>query len=168
LVLGGTQVASGSDVIKRLFDDQLADIWAGTTDPADTAFDGATASLRIIETPDGTDFKLRVAGIDTSVADRHFGSHLHVGPCTPGMDTTGGHFQHVKEAGATPENEVWFDVVPNDNGAATDSTFVTFKPEDRSGLGQMSIVIHALPTNPADGKAGQKETCLPLTVGDFW
>lgn len=164
-------MATGSDVLKRLFDDQpLTDTWRPlvSTDPADIAFDKATASLRVIETPDGTDFKLRIEGIDTSVADRQFGSHLHVGPCTDDPATTGGHFQHVKDGGATSENEVWFDVIPTDIGTATASTFVQFKPEDRLGQGKMSIVIHALPTNPVDGKAGTKETCLPLEVGDLW
>lgn len=172
LVMGGTQVASGSDVIKRLFDDQpLTELWTLAVDPADTAFDGATARLRAIETPDGTDFKLRVEGIDTSVAGRKFGSHLHVGECiAPTLDDpdpTGPHYQHVPGL-ITPENEVWFDVVPSDNGQATDATFVPFKPVDRVGEGKMSIVIHALPTNPVTGKAGTKETCLPLAVGDVW
>jgi hypothetical protein len=164
LIVGGAQVASGSDVIKRLFDYQpLTDmkILPGD-DAADTAFDGATASLRIMETPDGTGFKLRVSGIDTSVAGRQFGSHLHVGPCSPGVDLTGGHYQHVQGGPVTPDNEVWFDVVPNDNGVATDDTFVSFKPVDRQGYGAMSIVIHAGPTG------GTRETCLPLAVGNFW
>lgn len=164
-------MATGSAVLKRFFDDQqLTDMWRPlvSTDPADTAFDGATASLRVMKTADGTNFKLRIKGVDPVVADRQFGSHLHVGPCSDGSDTTGGHFQHVQGAGATPENEVWFDVIPNDIGGATASTFVEFKPEDRLGQGKMSIVIHALPTNPLDGKAGTKETCLPLEVGDLW
>jgi hypothetical protein len=163
LVLGGTQVASGSDVIKRLFNDQLTDMkTVAGTDPADEAFDGATASLRVMETPDGTGFKLRVEGIDTSVAGRQFGSHLHVGPCTSGADMTGGHYQNIQGGPITPDNEVWFDVVPNAVGVATYDTFVSFKPVDRLGLGAMSVVIHAGTTG------GTRETCLPLAVGGIW
>jgi hypothetical protein len=157
-------MASGSAVVKWFFNDQrLTDMkTVAGDDAADTAFDGATASLRIMETPDGTGFKLRVEGIDTSVAGRQFGSHLHVGPCVPGVDLTGGHYQDVEKGPVTPENEVWFDVVPSDNGRATANTFVSFEPVDRLGQGAMSIVIHAGTTG------GTRETCLPLAVGDMW
>jgi hypothetical protein len=172
-MLGGTQVASGSDVIKRYFDvPSLTDLWTAELNPADTAFDKATATVRIMQTPDGTGFKLRVEGIGTSVAGQEFGSHLHVGRCAAPSaldpDPTGKHYQHDTTGGANPENEVWFDVVPSDNGTATDEAFASFKPVDPDGDGAMSIVIHALPTDPGSGKAGTKETCLPLAVADFW
>jgi hypothetical protein len=177
LVLGGTQAASGSDVVKQLFGDQLTDMLPPLmegSDAADKAFNGATATLRIMKTPDGTGFKLRVEEIDTStdpsVVGRHFGSHLHVGPCvddpdqTDGLypDETRGHYQDVEGGPVTPDNEVWFDVVPNDNGVATHNTFVSFKPVDRVGLREMSIVIHAGPTG------GKRETCLPLDVSGIF
>jgi hypothetical protein len=170
LVLGGTQVASGSDVLRWLFEDQgLTDmVPVPGLDPADIAFDRATASLRIMDTPEGTGLKLRVEGIDTSVEGRVFGSHLHVGPCLPGADTTGGHYQNIEGGPTTADNEVWFEVIPNANGVATHDAFVSFDPVDRIGNGDMSIVIHALTTNPETGKAGTKETCLPLEVGDIW
>jgi hypothetical protein len=169
LVLGGAQMASGSDVLKRFFDYQpLTDLWTSEANPpvpADTAFDQATASVRIMETPDGTGFKLRVDGIDTSVAGQTFGSHLHVGPCAApsatDLDPTKGHYKHDPDGPINPENEVWFEVVPSDTGVATDNTFVSFKPVDDDG--RMSIVIHAKPTD-ALGKAGTKEVCLPLVV----
>ena len=172
LVLGGTQVASGSDVLKRTWDSLgLTDLWTAEADPpipADTAFDHANASVRIMETPDGTGFKLRVEEIDTSVAGQTFGSHLHVGRCAAPSgtetDPTSVHYKHDLKGPANPQNEVWFDVVPNDTGVATDNTFVSFRPVDEDG--KMSIVIHAKPTD-ALGKAGTKEVCLPLVVTDW-
>jgi hypothetical protein len=164
LVLGGTQVASGSDVIKQLIEglsvgDLLdPEVDPADVDPADIAFDTATATVRIMDTPDGTGFKLRVEGIATSVAGQTFGAHLHIGPCSalPLSDTTGVHYRDVEAAGATPENEVWFALVPSANGVATDDTFVSFKP-----VGAESIVIHHH-ANDAQGKAGPKEVCVPL------
>ena len=169
LVLGGTQVASGSDMLKRYLNSLgSTDLWTGEADPAipaDTAFDNATASVRIMETPDGTGFKLHVEGIETSVAGETFGSHLHVGPCAAPSDDvpdpTKGHYKHDPNGPANPENEVWFDVVPSGTGVATGNTFVSFRPVDDDGL--MSIVIHAKPTD-ASGKAGTKEVCLPVVV----
>lgn len=169
LVLGGTQVASGSDVLKRYWDSlgltDLQTVEADPPNPVDTAFDEATADVRIMETPDGTGFKLRVEGIKTSVAGQTFGSHLHVGACPtpsdPVGDTTGGHYRHDPDGPINAENEVWFEVVPSGTGVATDDTFVSFRPTDEDGL--MSIVIHAKPTD-ALGKAGTKEVCLPLVV----
>lgn len=157
-------------MLKRYWDSlELTDLWTAEADPAipaDTAFDNATADVRIMETPDGTGFKLRVEGIDTSVAGQTFGSHVHVGACPapsddPVADTTGLHYKHDANGPANPENEVWFDVVPSGTGVATADTFVSFRPADDDGL--MSIVIHAKPTDAA-GKAGTKEVCLPLVV----
>ena len=164
LALGGTQVASGSDVIKELMEDlSVGDLLApppevDPVDPADIAFDTATATVRIMDTPLGTGFKLRVEGIDTSVAGQTFGAHLHIGTCSalPLADTTGGHYRNVPEEGATPENEVWFALVPSANGVATDDTFASFKP-----VGAQSIVIHHHANN-AQGQAGPKEVCVPL------
>jgi hypothetical protein len=161
LALGGTQAASGSDVIKRLIEDlSVGDLLAPAdpVDPADTAFDTATATVRIMDTPLGTGFKLRVEGIATSVEGQTFGAHLHIGPCSalPLADTTDVHYRNEPAAGATPENEVWFALVPSANGVATDETFVSFKP-----VGAQSIVIHHHANN-AQGQAGPKEVCVPL------
>jgi hypothetical protein len=169
LVLGGTQAASGSDVIKRYLNSLgSTDLWTAVANPVDTAFDTATGNVRIMETPDGTGFKLRVEGIDPSVAGQTFGSHLHVGPCPAPSDnvadTTSVHYKHDKNGPADPENEVWFNVVPASTGVATDDTFVSFRPVDDDGL--MSIVIHAKPTD-AEGKAGTKEVCLPVVVTNW-
>jgi hypothetical protein len=173
LILGATQMSSGeSPIVKLPFWGTLTDLNTAPVipDPAETTFDKAKATLRIMETPeDGTSFKLTVEGIDESAAGTKFGSHLHTGVCKQptleDLDPTKGHYMHDPELGATPTNEVWFDVVPSDNGVATDDAFVAFVPVDDDGL--MSIVIHQKATDPQTGKAGTKEVCLPLSVSQW-
>ena len=66
--------------------------------------------------------------------------------------------------------EVWFDLVPNDHGEATDDTKVEFVPldSDRDFIsGEMSIVIHVSPTNPATGAAGARQACFKLLTPDW-
>ena len=130
------------------------------------AFDTAQASLKVDDTSGGgTVFSIRVKNIDLSFAGRTFGSHLHTGTCHEnGSSTsvTGPHYQHPDpELTTIPQKEVWFELVPNEEGIAVDRTVVPFVPKDE---GVMSIVIHEDPTNPTTGAAGDKEVCLPLDV----
>jgi len=127
-----------------------------------------------MESPDeGTGFRLRVTGIDPKWEDHDFGAHLHVGLCeTPEAipetepvqytNETAGHYIAPLPAG---ENEVWFDLVPDEEGVANDETWVQFVPVDVGPEG-MSIVIHgeeaSLPTI-----ASPKQACLPVVVSDW-
>jgi hypothetical protein len=172
LVLGGTQVASSASLLKELFSGNLVDLDTDgqTTAPLTIgAFDSAEASLKVTETSDGgTTFWIRVKGIDLAFAGQTFGSHLHTGSCAidnPGG--AGGHYQHADpDLTSLREKEVWFDIVPNEEGVAVDRTVAPFVPKDNNGVddGVMSIVIHAKSTNPDDGSAGAREVCLPLDV----
>jgi hypothetical protein len=77
-------------------------------------FDSAKATLRIMETPTATGFKLEVEGIDPSVKGTEFGAHLHVGECKvldDGSNLTRTHYNTDGQP-ASRQNEVWFDVVP--------------------------------------------------------
>jgi len=192
LVLGATLSANGDPgAIKYpLFEGDLVDFWTSTAGP----FDGARAMLRVTESADttGTGFKLSVEGIDPSASGSEFGAHLHIGPCTveetvlpppgaaPGWQA-GPHYNHdAAESEPTPEisrkTEVWFNLVPNDHGDATDDTSVNFVPDDWINLpldgsklpvnspGAMSVVIHLEPNDPKTGLAGGRQACLPLSV----
>ena len=160
LAVGGVQAASG-DVIKNLLGGidgiELVDLDAGTT-----ALDGAKATVRIMETPDETGFKLQVTEIDPTAAGKEFGAHLHVGPCQRPTDEvpnpTGGHYKTNTDP-ASRDNEVWFDLVPSPNGVATDNTWVSFRPTD-ADLNGMSIVIHV---DKADAVSA-KQACLPVEI----
>jgi hypothetical protein len=162
LMLGGIQAASG-DVIKKIIEvSPLVDLDKGTTalDQPDTK-----ATLRIIPAPDGaaTSFKLQVTGIDAPVGSV-FGAHLHVGKCVePTLlvpNPVGPHYK-ANDKPASPENEVWFDLVVNDQGEATDDTKVLFRPTDVDG--DMSVVIHV----DVAAVSSTKQACLPLRVEDL-
>jgi Cu/Zn superoxide dismutase len=173
LILGATQAAIGESKFIT-FDSgvkALADL-----QPAESGgpLDGASASLRIIESPDeGTGFRLRVTGVNTAVAKPEFGAHLHVGPCTArqvltDLDTTGGHYRN-DTLQASPQNEVWFTLATDDEGVANDETWVSFRPRDTLTPGAMSVVLHELPTDATtpNGFAGDREACLQVDVSDW-
>jgi hypothetical protein len=158
LVLGGTQGASAALEAKYWFRDALTDLLTTDVGP----FDSATARTTIAEkTNDKTTFRIRVRGIQPSAAGQEFAAHLHVGPC----DNSGGHYKdnpQVVEARA--DNEVWFALVPNEDGIAVDATTVKFVPADTDvnfTPGEMSIVIHQYSniTTP-----NPKQACFPLSV----
>jgi Cu/Zn superoxide dismutase len=158
LVLGGTQAASGlSDVLTDRLDGNLVDL-----DVPTTALNSAKATLKVVQNPDGTGFKLQVTDIDTTAAGKEFGAHLHVGPCQLPTDElpnpTGGHYKTNTDP-ASRDNEVWFDLVPNSDGIANDDTWVSFRPTD-TDLNGMSVVIHV---DKAD-VASTKQACLPVEI----
>jgi hypothetical protein len=78
-------------------------------------------------------------------------------------------------AEVSPDTEVWFDLVPNEDGMAYDETTVPFVPVDREG--GMSVVVHVLPTNTKDdyptfggavGSAGTRQACFPVNVSELF
>ncbi|HEY6688445.1 MAG TPA: hypothetical protein VI094_19805 [Propionibacteriaceae bacterium] len=158
LVLGGTQVASGalSDTYKVT--DALTDLLSN-----DGPFDSARAKTTIVKTPDGgTDFALRVTGIDPSeVPDGGYGAHLHVNSCDNELGP-GGHYRDKPELGGIPENEVWFSLLPDEEGMAYTRTSASFVPVDVDG--EMSIVIHVGPA----AAGGDKQACFPLDVSGIF
>jgi hypothetical protein len=167
LVLGGTQLAAGgvSSVLTHLFpDSSLTDLQPDSPNP----FDSAKATLRIMETPTATGFKLEVEGIDPSVKGTEFGAHLHVGECKvldDGSNLTRTHYNTDGQP-ASRQNEVWFDVVPNANGEATYDVWVSFAPSELSDAvdpGVMSVVIHEKEAE----YSSPKQACLPLDV-PYW
>jgi len=170
LAIGGMQAASSETLLQQVFPGWLTDLDDNGPDlPFETtgAFDSAKGKLKVTETSDGkTTFSLEVRYIEPGFTDRTFGSHLHTDSCeTYGPSLTGPHYQHRL---GDLTSEVWFSLKPNDEGVAVDTTVVDFVPKDPDGNGVMSIVIHAKDTNPADGKAGDKEVCLPLDVSTTW
>jgi Cu-Zn family superoxide dismutase len=164
LVLGGTQAAVGelSEDATYVFAGPLRDLQPGTDGP----FDSAKAILKVWETSEGTTYSIRIKGIDSDAEGQLFGAHLHTGPCIEGAGGAAG--PHYNHGGAVTleENEVWFELVPDENGIAVDETSVLFVPEDVHGDQIMSIVIHEKPTDELTGIAGLREACLPLDFSD--
>jgi hypothetical protein len=135
-----------------------------------------------------------LTGIDPLMVGKPLGSHLHVGQCvegdfgdptaTPSTAPGGkalGHYNNdvvahgkkfpnsnvpVEEwAEVSPRTEVWFDLLPNADGMAYDTTTVPFVPVDPDGV--MSVVVHVSFTKP-DGSAGTRQACFPLDVSQVF
>jgi hypothetical protein len=68
-------------------------------------------------------------------------------------------------AEVSPRTEVWFDLLPNADGMAYDTTTVPFVPVDPDGV--MSVVVHVSFTKP-DGSAGTRQACFPLDVSQVF
>jgi Cu/Zn superoxide dismutase len=183
LALGGTQVASG--VLSTIFREQSENLLA-----ASGPFDYAKATTTITVDGNNTTFKIDLTKIDPSAEGKLLGSHLHTGPCIEEIagGSAGPHYNHEvvtmnksfptgeKTYGYTaevssPDTEVWFDLIPDADGNASDETTVPFVPVDPDGL--MSVVVHVGGTNTAygvpyhEGKvagfAGTRQACFPLS-----
>jgi Cu/Zn superoxide dismutase len=128
-----------------------------------SAFDGASAKVTLVTRPKATTTVLRVHGVDPVVAGRTFGAHLHEGSCLAGNGgLAGGHYNHTKVLGqpvvVSAATEIWLDVTVDADGDATSVSHVPFTVVP----GQRSVVIHALPTDPGTGLAGERLACLPV------
>jgi Cu/Zn superoxide dismutase len=180
LALGGTQVASG--VLSTIFREQSENL---LTDPeAAKPFDMAKATITIAVDGNSTTFNLDLTKVDPSIAGKPLGSHLHTGPCVEGSGTSAGpHYNHEvvtrnkvfpalgqkitgRTAEVSPNTEVWFDLIPDAGGNASDETTVPFVPVDPDGV--MSVVVHELATNPTTGGAGPRQACFPLSVSGIF
>jgi Cu/Zn superoxide dismutase len=184
LALGGTQVASG--VLSTIFREQSENL---LTDPLVAKPFEMTKATISIAVEDKTTFKIDLTKIDPSIAGKTLGSHLHTGPCVEESGGSAGpHYNHEvvtrnkvfpalgqKTTGRTAEvssnTEVWFDLIPDAAGVASDETTVPFVPRDPDGV--MSVVVHVSPTNTDPllglvGGAGARQACFPLSVSGIF
>lgn len=128
-------------------------------------FDGATAVLRMRTDQLGSTFHLLVKDVGAAGRGQTFGAHLHVGPCVAGDPAAAlGHYNTDAIAGITPvvsspATEVWLDVTVDAYGTGASVAHVPFVP----AAGNRSVVIHAESTDPATGKAGGRQACLPVS-----
>jgi superoxide dismutase, Cu-Zn family len=185
LALGGTQVASG--VLSTIFREQSENLL--TDSAAAKPFDMAKATISIAVEGNSTTFKIDLTKIDPSIAGKTLGSHLHTGPCVEESGGSAGpHYNHEVvtknkkfpvlgertygyTAEVSPNTEVWFDLIPDAAGVASDETTVPFVPEDPDGV--MSVVVHVSPTNTDPllglvGGAGARQACFPLSVSGIF
>jgi Cu/Zn superoxide dismutase len=175
LALGGTQVASG--VLSTIFREQSENLLT-------TSLNLAKATITITPESNSTTFRIDLTKIDSSEEGKTLGSHLHTGPCVEeDGGSAGPHYNHdvvtrnkkfpvpgEKTYGYTaevsPNTEVWFDLIPDAEGKASDVTTVPFVPRDPDGV--MSVVVHQLATNPTTGGAGIRQACFPLSVSGIF
>ena len=126
-------------------------------------FKGATATAYMMGLEGKSLFRLRVTGIDKKAAGGKYGVHLHEGTCNAKDPLEAGNHYNVTWNTGIPvisnKTEVWLDLGVNSDGNALSTATVPFIPE-----GNRSIVLHALPTDPSNGKAGDRLACLPFTI----
>jgi Cu-Zn family superoxide dismutase len=106
--------------------------------------------------PRGTFVFIALRGV---APDHHFGIHVHTRPCGTQPDSSGPHYQNVKDPKqpstnpkyANPRNEVWLDTTTNSRGDARAKSLV--KWHFRAGEAR-SVVIHEHGTGTHMGRAG--------------
>jgi len=157
VVFAGVAPAGACTLNTQRVQGTLQDLQPSTTEP----FDGARASLVMVPTRSGgTKFVLRLRGADQAAAGATYGAHLHTGPCVAGDGAAAG--PHYNASTTVPPvvsdlTEVWLDFTLTRHGRGRSATQVPFAPTP----GARSIVIHAMPTDPA-GAAGVRLACLPV------
>lgn len=106
--------------------------------------------------PRGTFVFLALRGVEP---DHHFGIHVHTRPCGTQPDSSGPHYQNMKDPKqpstnpkyANARNEVWLDATTNGSGDARAKSLV--KWHFRAGEAR-SVVIHEHGTSTHMGRAG--------------
>ncbi|KGN34191.1 superoxide dismutase [Knoellia sinensis KCTC 19936] len=127
-------------------------------------FDGARARVQLVESSKDSHAVFTVKGIGASANGNTYGAHLHDGPCIAGNGPAAlGHYNAHAHAGVDPvkvndETEIWLDFTVDD-GTGTATAKVPFVPKS----GARSVVIHAQPTNPSTGGAGDRLACLTVS-----
>jgi hypothetical protein len=142
--------------VANLFRGDLADLAPAAAGP----FDHASAQLVLVGHGSASTVVLLVKGVDTAVATRTFGAHLHSGPCVAGNGPAAG--PHYNHSGVVPPvvsdaTEIWLDFTVDDEGNAQSVSHVDWVPT----AGQRSVVIHQDRT-AANGTAGPRLACLPV------
>jgi hypothetical protein len=170
LILGGTQAAGGA-LLEMLQIREPAELFApaGPLDSAKgkitigEAENGATVfKLRVTEIDPTLEGKLLGAHLHIGPCkEGDFGNpSASPSPIVPGAQA-GPHYNHdvvahgksfpgtagvdpANFAEVSPDTEVWFDLVPDAEGIASDRARVSFVPVDSDG--KMSVVVHVGPT----------------------
>ncbi|WP_317495041.1 superoxide dismutase [Haloechinothrix sp. LS1_15] len=142
---------------------------------SELAPEGAELTIMAESDAAATEVTLRVSGL---LSDRGYAVHAHTDPCGTDGGDSGPHYQHEIDPAATPDdpstdpeyanpdNEIWLDVVTDDDGDGEVTTEVPFGfAEDAPE----SIVLHQEPetaTEPGEaGTAGDRVACLTVPFG---
>lgn len=103
---------------------------------------GARAMVRSVSANGRNDVTLGVRGL---LPGRIYDAHVHVKPCAADPAASAGHYKHVPEGPADPENEIWLNFRTDDRGkASAHATHAWTFPADRR---PNSVVIHS-PVQP--------------------
>ena len=143
---GGDSRAKGSG--------RMSDLLPDTAQPTD----GAHATARAFEHPNGTTVVLELSGLDASIAGTELGAHVHTGTCVKGNGAAAGPHYNAG-GGISDETEVWLDFVVQTNGRGYAVANVPFFIP---AGGAHALVVHAMHTDHGTGAAGARWACLKL------
>ena len=159
---GSTSKGSkGSSMSWGYHSSELTDLSTATPD----VFDDARATAMMISVGSASYFRVQIRDIDKAATANSdgYGAHLHIGPCMEGDQGPVGVHYNISTSvppQVSSKTEVWLDFTVTSDGYARTTANVQFVPEK----GNRAIVIHQDPTNPADGKAGNKLASLPIEI----
>ncbi|GLZ31425.1 hypothetical protein Lesp02_36130 [Lentzea sp. NBRC 105346] len=131
---------------------------------------GAHVTVLSIPTIDGkTTVGIRVKGL---VANRVYGTHVHVKKCGALPADAGPHYQNVADPVqpsvdpkyANPQNEIWLDLTTDERGNAYTTATVAWQFTERHA---QSVVLHAEKTSSHEGHAGTAGARLACANVDF-
>ncbi|REE95871.1 superoxide dismutase family protein [Thermomonospora umbrina] len=121
-------------------------------------------TIRVGEIGRHTWVTLKAAGFPKAAVGRTFGVHVHVNRCGPKPADAGPHFHSPQAPHHAPliEREVWLDVTVGPDRVGRSAAMRPWRiPEGKAG----SVVIHAEPTDPRTGDAGDRLLCTTVPFG---
>jgi Cu-Zn family superoxide dismutase len=141
---------------------------SGPTFAHDPALANITTRVQAVSVPSGDAIKtivtLDVTGMPAQYRGKTFGTHVHVNPCGADPLASGGHYANPDVSPSLPleAREIWLDFTVDETGAGHAKAT---RPYHIAEGAANSVVIHALPTNPATGAAGARLVCTTVPFG---
>ncbi|MGI8330818.1 superoxide dismutase family protein [Actinomadura scrupuli] len=130
----------------------------------DAAYSGVRTKVVVVPSGHTTTVTLDVSGFPKAAAGKHFGTHVHQKACGPLPADAGPHYQNPGAGAQTPlrDKEVWLDFTVDEQGRGHSRAVRDWliRPGQAG-----SVVIHAAPTDPATGEAGDRLVCTTVPFG---
>jgi Cu-Zn family superoxide dismutase len=129
----------------------------GPTYTYDSRYAKVKTLVQVHEANGRTMVALAVTRFPKSAAGKVFGVHVHENRCGRKPAAAGDHYQNPKAAPGTPlrKKEIWLDVKIGRDGKGHSRATVPWNVRQ----GVRSVVLHAKPTNPRTGDAGDRLLC---------
>ncbi|RKS71832.1 Cu-Zn family superoxide dismutase [Actinomadura pelletieri DSM 43383] len=133
----------------------------GPTYVYDQAFKDVKTKITAQRTKDTTSVLLQASGFPAEAAGKTFGVHVHVNPCGPKGEDAGPHYMNPDGSHDLPmeQMEIWLDVTVAKDGTGHSGDTVPWRVAKKAAG---SVIIHALPTDPATGGAGARNICTTV------
>ncbi|MFD0901127.1 hypothetical protein [Actinomadura sediminis] len=106
----------------------------------------------------GTTVRLKVSDVPKKYWGKTMGTHVHENKCGLKPKSSGDHYQNPDARKHTPlrKKEIWLDLKVKKGGKGHAKAWVPWRVDKKDAR---SVVIHAKPTNPKTGDAGDRLIC---------